>query len=373
MSQRAGLKPLTRERRAHSFRIGRIAGIDIRIHFTFLLLVGLFAVAGTAPGGPGALGAVLWLAIIFGCVIVHELAHCLVGRSRGAVVHEIELLPIGGVSKLEKLPEGPADEFAMAIAGPAASLGIAIGAALLALVFAQPVLPVDMFGGPLLARIMWFNLLVAAFNLLPAFPLDGGRVFRALLERRHDLETATRVAARVGRWMAIVFIAFGLFWNIWLLIIGIFVYFGATAEEAATIVHVRLARRRVGDVMLLDPVTVDPATPDADFRALVRHSAQRVFPVVGPEGYEGIVDADMIEHGDARGTVADVVERAAPVVAATDGLEACLPLVVSVPARALAVVDVDGRVVGLLRGEDITRVLERVAAARASTNGSIGR
>ena len=112
-------------RRWSSFPIGRIAGIQIRVHVTFFLLVPLFALAGTQPGGPGAVGAIAWLVVIFACVVVHELAHCLVGRPRGLVVHEIELLPIGGVSKLENLPEDPHDELAMAIAGPLASIGIA--------------------------------------------------------------------------------------------------------------------------------------------------------------------------------------------------------------------------------------------------------
>jgi Zn-dependent protease len=353
--------------RSHSLRIGRIAGIDIRIHISFFILVVLFAIAGTEPGGPGVLGALGWLAIIFTCVVLHELAHCLVGRPRGAVVHEIELLPIGGVSKLEKLPEGPADEFAMAIAGPAASVGIAAVCALMAFALSQPLLPIDIFGGPLLARVVWLNLILAVFNLVPAFPLDGGRVFRALLERRYDLEAATRVAARVGRGMAIVFVAIGLFWNIWLIIIGVFVYLGASAEEAATIVHVRLAHRCVGDVMLLDPVTVDPTASADELRTLLRRSPQRVFPVVGPGGYEGLIDSDSIEHSDPASTAATLVERAAPVVAATDGLEDCLPLVAGAPGRALAVVD-EGRLVGLLRGEDVEHVV-RAVMRRATAGG----
>ena len=142
----------------HSFRIGRIAGIEIRVHVTFFLLVPLFALAGAAPGGSGALAGVAWLVVIFACVLVHEFAHCLVGRPRGAVVHEIELLPIGGVSKLEHLPEDPRDEFAMAIAGPAASLGIAIVAAVVALALSLPLLPVDFLGGSILVGLVWFNL-----------------------------------------------------------------------------------------------------------------------------------------------------------------------------------------------------------------------
>ena len=246
--------------RLWSFGVGRISGIEIRVHYTFFLLVPLFALAGSAPEGPGVAASLLWLVLIFACVVVHELAHCLVGRPRGAVVHEIVLLPIGGVSKLEHLPETPSDELAMAIAGPAASVGLAALAGAAALLAHDALLPIELFGGSLLAGLFWFNLIIAAFNLLPAFPLDGGRVFRALLERRYDLEHATRLAARIGRGVAVVLMLSGVLFDLWLVIIGVFVYFGASAEEVATIVHVRLGGQRVSDAMLLDPVTVAPTT-----------------------------------------------------------------------------------------------------------------
>ena len=191
------------------------------------------------------------------------------------------LLPIGGVSKLEHLPETPSDELAMAIAGPAASMGLAVLAGAAALLAHDALLPIELFGGSLLVGLFWFNLIIAAFNLLPAFPLDGGRVFRALLERRYDLERATRLAARIGRGVAVVLIVSGVLFDLWLAIIGVFVYFGASAEEVATIVHVRLGGQRVSDAMLLDPVTVLPTASADELRALLRRSAQRAFPVVG--------------------------------------------------------------------------------------------
>src|SRR5438552_1343239 len=131
-------KPGSRtERRAASFSIGHVAGIDIRVHLTFFLLVALFAFGSSGPGGPGVVGGLIWLVIIFACVVVHELAHSLVARHRGASVREIVLLPIGGVSKLENLPESAPDELAIAIVGPAASLGLAAGAAIVAVALHQ--------------------------------------------------------------------------------------------------------------------------------------------------------------------------------------------------------------------------------------------
>ena len=295
--------------------------------------------------------------MIFACVVVHELAHCLVGRPHGLVVHEIELLPIGGVSKLENLPEDPHDELAMAIAGPLASIGIALGAAATATLLGEPLLPVDLFGGSVLTRLVWFNLLIAAFNLLPTFPLDGGRVFHAFLEERGaSLEAATRVAARTGRVVAVLFVAVGLVWDLWLAIIGVFVYFGAAAEEAGTIVHVRLRDRVVGDAMLLDPLVVHRTTSLAELRVVQRRSAQRAFPVVGPNGCEGIVDVADIDRPAAT-MVAEIEHRALPVLAPSDGLEAVLPAVVGAPGHTLPVLD-GGQVVGVLRIEEVQHLLD---------------
>ena len=215
---------------------------------------------------------------------------------------------------------------------------------------------------------MWFNLIIAAFNLLPAFPLDGGRVFRAFLEERGlGLEQATRVAARAGRVVAVLFVAVGLVWDLWLAIIGVFVYFGAAAEEAGTIVHVRLRGRVVGDVMLLDPVVVDAAMPLAAFREVQRRTAQRAFPVVGPDGYEGVVEV-VDDSRPAGTTVRDLEHHAVPVLAASDDLEASLPAVVGAPGHAVAVLD-GVRVVGVLRIEEVQHMLQAPAPPPRRTAG----
>ena len=312
-------------------------------------------------------GSLLWLVAIFACVLVHELAHCFVGRSRGAVVHEIVLLPIGGVSKLEHLPENPRDEFAMAIAGPPASLGLALGAAVSALAMGVALLPVDLVNGAIVSRIFWFNLIVAGFNLLPAFPLDGGRVFRAALERGHDLLGATRIAVRVGHAVAIALVVLGLLFNVWFVLIGIFVYLGATAEQAATLVHVRLEGRRVADVMLLEPVVVPPSTTMAHLLALVRRSPQRVFPVVVAGQYRGLVDAAAIERSDPGATAITLADAAVPTVGIDDEVEDDVELLLSVPPHAVAVIDATGRVTGLLRLEEVQHLvaLDEVRDQRA--------
>jgi Zn-dependent protease len=236
-----------------SIIVGRIASIDIRIHATFLILIVLFAVAAPEPGAAGVGWSLLWLAALFGSVVLHELAHSLVARRRGGEVHEILLFPLGGVSKLEHLPETAADEFAVAIVGPLTSLGLGVAALGVGAALGGSLVPVDLLGGAWLVRLGWLNLLLGVFNLLPAFPLDGGRVLRALLERRHDLIGATRIATRVGHALAGVLIAVGLLFDLWLALIGMFVYFGASAEEAGTIAHARLRGHRVREFVLRAP------------------------------------------------------------------------------------------------------------------------
>ena len=173
-----------------------MAGVDIRIHATFLLLVALVALGSTAPEGPGLVASLVWLAAIFTCVVVHELAHSLVARRNGIPIVEIELLPIGGVSKMERSPEDPRVELRIAAAGPAASVALGAVFAGIALLAGVPMWPPTLYGGGFLARLSWVNLLLAGFNLAPALPLDGGRVLRALLEQKTDRQRATHVAAR---------------------------------------------------------------------------------------------------------------------------------------------------------------------------------
>jgi Zn-dependent protease len=344
------------ERRRWSFPIGRVADIQIRVHVSFFLLVALFVMAGVAPKGPGVGAALAWLVMIFACVVFHELAHCLVGRRHGLVVHEIDLLPIGGVSRLETFPQNGRDEFAMAIAGPMASAFLGVVATALALAASQPMVPVDLVNGPFLTRLAWLNLLLAAFNMIPAFPLDGGRVFRALLERRYSLERSTRIAGRAGRWVAVALVAVGLFWDLWLAIIGVFIYLGGSAEEAATMTHLRLEGRRVGDVMLIEPITIDASADAVEMRRLVRSNCQGTFPVVREGRYVGLIDVPTIEQSPAGARAGDLADCSAPVLAADDDVEGDLSALPGAPGHSVAVLDGE-RVVGLLRLDDVARLV----------------
>lgn len=358
-------------KRDWSFPIGRIFGIQLRVHLTFFLIVALFALGSTVEGGLGLLNGMLWLVIIFTCILAHEMSHSLVARRRGATVKAIVLLPIGGVSQLENLPETAPDEFAIAIVGPLASFAIALGAAGIAIALRVPLLPVNLYGGTLVTRIAWFNLIIGAFNLLPAFPMDGGRVLRSILERRLDLEAATHRAAQIGRIFAILMIAAGVFFNIWFVLIGIFVFFGASSEEAATVVHVRIREVLVSDVMTINPVTVDAQTAVGYLIEMIRRTSQRDFPVVEAGQYAGMVSADRLISVAPETPIGSVSDRSVPGVAPSDHVEKVETETLAPYGRkAVAVVD-DGRVVGLLTQDDVGRLVQE-AIARSSDQPTQG-
>jgi stage IV sporulation protein FB len=341
-----------------SVRLGTVAGIEVRLHFTFVLLVALVLLAGAQPGAPGPFAQLGWLTIVFSSVLVHEFAHSLVARRRGMTVKGITLLPIGGVSQIEQLPDRPRDELVVAAFGPLTSLALAAAFALTTLAMGADLFPPTLVGGDLIARVAWFNLLLAGFNLLPAFPLDGGRVLRAWLAERIGLGPATERAAAAGRALAIAMAVVGLMYDFWLLIIAGFIYLGGAAERTATMAHVRLRGLRVADAMVTDLVSMPASAWVAEMRGTLRHSAQREVPVVDDAGhFAGMIDGLVVaEHGDARTPLREYADKA-PTVGARDDLEKAANAVAAAGARAAAVVDRKGQVVGVLRLEDVGRLM----------------
>ena len=217
-----------------SLRAGTVAGIPIRLHITFLFVVTLIGTAHWLKGGTHALAAALVLvAGLFGSVLLHELGHALAARRYGIRTRDIVLLPIGGVARLESMPEQPSREIVVALAGPAVNVVIA-GALFAWLAVSgtfEPLASLGLASGSLVERLMATNLGLAAFNLLPVFPLDGGRVLRALLATRLTYLAATQGAARVGQAGAVLLGAYGLFANPLLVLIAVFVWMAA-GEEA---------------------------------------------------------------------------------------------------------------------------------------------
>ena len=241
-----------------SFKIGSAWGIPIELHLTFILLI----VAVFILFYPQIYSFVLIL-FLFVFVVFHELAHSVVARRYGIKVRKIILYPIGGVSEIEEIPENPSIEWRMAIAGPLTSL--ILGGAFLGInQFISIQIPLStvpssiLSSGNLLLDLGFINLLLGAFNLIPAFPMDGGRVFRALLAERMKFSDATKYAAYIGRIFGILMVVVGVFSNFWLIVIGVFVYIGASEEAEQTIVSTTLASVRVKDVMQSEVGAVHP-------------------------------------------------------------------------------------------------------------------
>ena len=210
-----------------SIRLGSLLGIPIYLHFTFLLLLGVLSLSRLFSAGvAAAVGSLILISSVFGLVVLHELGHAMAARAFGIRTHDVTLLPIGGVARLERMPEEPRQEFWIALAGPAVNLAIA---GLLAVWLVGTGGGAGL-GSSFAARLLSINLALVIFNLLPAFPMDGGRVLRAVLAKRMGSLRATEIAATVGKGMALLFFVGGLLLNPMLILIAFFVWVGAKQE-----------------------------------------------------------------------------------------------------------------------------------------------
>jgi Zn-dependent protease/predicted transcriptional regulator len=275
----------------YSFKIASIWGIPIELHITFILLMGAVAVLSYPSYYLFAL-----ILFLFVFVVVHELAHTFVARHYNIRVRKIVLYPIGGVSEIEEVPENPSIEWRLAIAGPLTSF--LIGGILLLVnqiaVVAAPHLPIGVSfstAGSLVADLAVLNLFLGGFNLIPAFPMDGGRVFRALLAERIKFTDATKYASYLGRLFGIGMVAFGIIFPSYflLMVVGLFVYIGASEEAEQTIVSTTLARVRVSDVTCAEVSTVAPETKVSDAMETMFKAKYHDAIVQKDGAYEGLI------------------------------------------------------------------------------------
>jgi len=343
-----------------SYKLGRILGIDVFLHVTFLLLLAFIGVVQWLQGRniAAALAGVAFFACLFLCVLLHEFGHALAARQYGIATRDITLLPIGGVARLERMPDKPAQELVVALAGPLVNVVIAAGL-VVGLVLSgkwQPLLEVSSLQGGFAQRLMLVNLFLVLFNLLPAFPMDGGRVLRSLLAMRLPYARATNIAAAIGKGMAIVFGFVGLFLNPMLLLIALFVWIGATQEASAVEMRASFEGVLVREAMLTDYRTLSPQDPLTTATQLLLAGSQQDFPVVEHGRAVGLLrHADLFralrERGDAT-SVGSVMVTDYDIVSPEEGLEAALARVRPERSRTLPVMD-DGLLVGLLTAENI--------------------
>ncbi|MBP7412156.1 MAG: CBS domain-containing protein [Methanoculleus sp.] len=371
-----------------SLQIGNLAGIPVKLHWSFLLVIPLFAwiigsqilltteliaaifgvpidVTLIAAGlNPYILGTVVALGLFVG-VFIHEMAHSLIARARGIKIHSITLLILGGVSQMEETMPDPKVELPMALAGPLTSLAIGLVSAALVYVFDAAV------GDPAVAGVLVFvfgylsllNILLFGFNLLPAFPMDGGRVLRAWLARRMPLSRATRIAADVGKVFAVLFGLIGLlFLNPILIIIAFFIYIGASQEATFLRYNILLQDVTVADAMSSPVVTVEPETPLSRLVEMMYETKHLGFPVVERGALVGIValaDIHKISPIDREAMqVRDVMTRNPTTLPPSAPLLDALRVITGKDIGRIPVVADGGALVGIVTRTDVLRVME---------------
>jgi len=347
-----------------SFTVFRVAGTDVKIHVTFFLLLAWIGFAAWHEGGPAAAAdSLIFIVLLFACVVLHEFGHILVARRYGIATPEVTLLPIGGVASLKSLPTKPLQELAVAIAGPLVNVAIAL-LIILALGEVRPeaIEHLDDQHVSLLVRLAAANLFLAIFNLIPAFPMDGGRVLHALLSLRYGPARATQIAANVGQALAFVFGFLGLFGNPLLIFVAIFVYVAAAGEAQVSALQESAKGLKVGDATETKIATLSAnATLGQAVDALIAN-AQHEFPVVDafnkPMGLftrEDILAALKANERDK--PIVDLL-RAPPATAfATSPLAPTLEKIFGESASALCVTDADGVLVGLLTRQNLAEVM----------------
>jgi len=356
--------------RSWSFRLTIIAGTEVRIHFTFLLLLAFFFWMGASQGGlPAALETMGFIVAVFTCVLLHEFGHVTAARHYGIRTPDITLLPIGGVARLERMPREPVHELVVALCGPLVNVVIAgfILGVLLVLHLTMPtVADIDLVHGGFLAQLMVWNIFMVAFNMIPAFPMDGGRVLRAVLAMFMDYGKATRAAASIGQTIAVfAFIAVLLWWSQHplLLIIALFIFMSA-GQEANMVTQEETTRGlRVRDAMVTDFHTLGRGATLQEAVTLLLNGTQHDFPIVDSEGRfvgllqrQGLIGA-LAEHGLQHPAVT-AMQPCETMLHPMDDLNSAMQLLRSSSCPMLPVLDPDSeKLVGLLTTENIGEMM----------------
>jgi Zn-dependent protease/CBS domain-containing protein len=346
-----------------SLRLGRVAGIDLRVHVTFLLLLAWIAAAHHLQGGPGAAArGVLFTLAVFGCVVLHEFGHALAARRYGIPTPDITLLPIGGVARLARMPEDPRQEIVIALAGPAVNVAIAAVLWLAGVDFGSAGLfRLESEQGAVSDKLLVVNVFLVLFNLLPAFPMDGGRVLRAFLALRLNYVRATQVVATVGQGFAFLFGFFGLLSNPVLLLVALFVYVGAVQEAALVQMRNITARLPVVAAMRRNLRVLPLHASVHDASAILLDTAQHEFPLVDEVGrLRGVATRDAVVSALARGQAGPIAAIAHTDVRALSWrapLDEAFMLMAECRCPALAVLDDDGRLAGLVTPESVGEML----------------
>ena len=360
-----------------SFGIGRIAGIRIQLHVTFVLFIGWIAVTrGLFTANPErAISAVLLLLLVFACVLLHELGHALTARRYGVVTRDIILLPIGGVARLQRMPDKPTQEIVVALAGPAVNVVIAGVLLLVSRGLRGSVLEMALHGA-MVPTLILVNVMMVLFNLIPAFPMDGGRVLRAALALKLPYARATRIASYVGQAIALLLAGAGLFMsNVALMFIALFVFLAAGEERLSVQTRLTLDGVPVSAAMLSDFRTIDVHDPLQRAVDFLMAGSQQDFPVLNGELPVGMLTrtqlAAALEVHGAGARVGDVVLPDTHFADPAEPLEAAIQRMRETARTALPVLH-RGALVGLITLENVGDLLLVRNALRRFAGGGSG-
>lgn len=348
-----------------TIRIGRFFGIEVFIHWTFWILLLWIMLLHARAGGDitQALWGGLFIIALFGCVVLHEFGHALTAARFGVATRDITLYPIGGIASLEEMPERPAQEMLVALAGPAVNFAIAaVLWTYLQLAGRVPELetltdPDKITEVPFLWSLFIANLILPIFNLIPAFPMDGGRAFRALLSFWMARIKATVVAAKLGQMIAIIFVFLGFFYNFWLVFIGLFVYLGAGGEIAHEQIKSALSGLTVDDASMRKFTLLRPTDPLTRAVDALLNSQESAFVVLDGDEPVGLLTRNEIirglaEHGkDA--AVSSFMIREFFTVNSAMPLRDFFRKLTEKNQNIAIVVDHDGNLIGLIDRENL--------------------
>lgn len=343
-----------------SLKIAQFRGIPVYIHATFLLIIGWVALVHWMQGHNVAttVQGIIFVLLIFLCVVLHEFGHALTAARYHIKTRSITLLPIGGVASLERMPDRPREELLVALAGPLVNVVIAalLGVWLVVTNSFQPFAELSVTGGSLLERLMVVNLFLVAFNLLPAFPMDGGRVLRATLAMRMNYVRATQIAASIGQGMAVLFGFLALLGNPFLLFIAAFVWMGAAQEAHMAKVKFAFDGIPVSNAMITDFKTIRADEPLSRAVELVIASSQQDFPVVEHDEVVGMLEQKKLMEGLSRlgrdAKVRVVMDTYFQSVDGSEMLQQALTQLQSCRCKVMPVLR-DGRLTGLLTMQNL--------------------
>jgi Zn-dependent protease len=345
-----------------SFKLGNIAGIGIYIHWTFSLLI-FYIIFSNYMAGQNAeqiVWSLIFIGSIFVTVFLHELGHALAAKRYNVKTKDITILPIGGLARLERIPEKPKEELIVAIAGPAVNIALAIITGLLITIPSMNDLAGQLEEGVnqsnFFLNFFFVNLWLALFNLIPAFPMDGGRVLRALLAMKYKRHIATNMAARIGQFLAIGFVFLGFFSNPFLVFIGFFIFLGAQSEANYTQVQSMLAGYTVKDVLMTDYKMIDKNETVKTAVQLLLNGQHKSFLVAENDQPIGTLNRDEIikalsEKGEGE-IIFQVMNKNLIVLQANSPLENAYQQIQQHPSTMMVVME-NNTLVGALDAENI--------------------